>query len=149
MNGARVTDIPELTYCWKYENFYLAGQPGAESFNTFKELGVKTVVNMRDSGEGDFSFEGKLCNQYGMKYVHVPIMVGGMLSKPACDQVSAMVDDQPTVIHCASANRVCGWLITHLVTKKGMDFDDAVDVATSLGLTNPSFISQAENVLNS
>ena len=51
----RVTDIPNLVHCWKFNNLYLAGQPGEGAFKELSERGVKKIINIRSNGEADFS----------------------------------------------------------------------------------------------
>lgn len=144
MQPKRIYDVSEISYLWQLENLYLAGQPGPKTFLELKERGVKRVVNLRDASEGDFSFEEKLCRELGIEYVQFPIIVGGRLSVESCQRLNKMMEENKNeFIHCGTANRVGSWLITYLVAKKGLDFDDAVDIASNSGLTNPGFIDAA------
>jgi protein tyrosine phosphatase (PTP) superfamily phosphohydrolase (DUF442 family) len=150
MKTQRITDISGLNFLWQVDNLYCAGQPGEESFAEIKSLGVTTVFNLRDVSEMDFSFEEKACAELGMEYIQFPLMVNGQLSTEACHRLSESIDDnEKWFIHCGSANRIGGWLITYLVKYRNMDFEEAVEIASNNGLTNPGFIEQAQSVLGS
>lgn len=148
MKQARITDFPELPYLWQVDNLYLAGQPSANSLKAFADKGIKKIINIRAQEEMDFSPEEQLCTQLGMEYIQVPIMQNGELSADNCKKLNGLIDDTTdVVVHCGTANRVAGWLITYLVEKKQLDFEAAVDVASNNGLASPALIPQAQKVL--
>ena len=102
----------------------------------------------RKPEEGDFSVEEEICKQHGLEYVYIQLENGGIFIPQAIDKLNDMLDEnEKTLIHCASANRIGGWFISYLVKKKGMDFDSAVELAQTTGLSNPGFISQMAELL--
>ena len=148
MKTKQITDIPGLNFLFEVDNLFCAGQPSVESFPEIKKLGVTKIFNMRGEGEMDFSFEVSACKELGMEYIHFPLMIDGALSAESCHRLSESINETDKwFIHCGSANRIGAWLITYLVQYRKMDFEDAVEVATNNGLTNPAFIAQAETVL--
>lgn len=145
MKGQRITDIPGLMHLWKVDNLYLAGQPGPTSWEAIKKLGITKIINLRDESEMDFSGEIQAVKDLGMQYEQFPIVKGGALLADNCKKLSEMITGEGEhFIHCGSANRVGGWLITHLTQYKKISFDDAVDIASDNGLSNPGFIDQAK-----
>jgi protein tyrosine phosphatase (PTP) superfamily phosphohydrolase (DUF442 family) len=147
MNEKRITDIPGLLHLWKVDNLYLAGQPSANSWDHIKKLNVKKVINLRDASEMDFSGEEAALKDLGIEYEQFPIVKGGALLADNCEKLSEMLNTQEEFfIHCGSANRVGGWLITYLSKHRGLEFDQAVEVAQRNGLSNPGFIDQAEEI---
>lgn len=149
METKRITSIEGLNHLWKVDNLYLAGQPSEASLQGIKDLGVTKVFNLRGEGEQDFSFEEKGFEKLGISYEQIPILEDKSLSERNCKKLTEQVESEETpFIHCGSANRVGAWLITHLVKSKGMGFEDAVEIASNNGLTNPAFIEQAEDILN-
>lgn len=147
MSSKRITDIPGLMYLWKYDNLYLAGQPAMESFPSIRDLGVKKIYNLRGASEMDFLGEERACKDLGMDYENLPIVENGSLSSEACDKLSQKIEassEDIHFIHCGSANRVAGWLMTYLTNYKGISMDDAIEIAENSGLSNPGFIEQAE-----
>ena len=147
MKTQRLNDVPGLMFLWQVDNLLCAGQPSPESFEAIKERGVTKVFNMRDNSEMDFSFEKEACQELGMEYIQFPLMVDGVLNKEACNKLSESINETDTwFIHCGSANRIGGWLITYLVQYRKMAFDAALEIAMNNGLTNPGFIEQARDI---
>lgn len=149
MNTKRITDIPGLNFLWQVDNLYCAGQPSPDSFQGIKDLGVNKVFNMRHESEMDFEFEKTAFAELGIEYVQFSIMENGALSAEACHRLSEAINDNDKwFIHCGSANRIGGWLITYLVKYRNMDFETAVEIASNNGLTNPAFIEQAQAIID-
>jgi protein tyrosine phosphatase (PTP) superfamily phosphohydrolase (DUF442 family) len=74
-----------------YDNkVYFAGQPSAESFAQFAELGIKAVINLRRQDEiDDLAFdEKKAVEGLGMTYLHSSM--GGEL--PPEDDLGKIID---------------------------------------------------------
>lgn len=147
METKRITNIPGLMHLWQVDNLFLAGQPTMESWEKIKELGVKRIINIRTETEMDFSQEKNAVESLGMSYIQIPVVVNGQLVPEKCKELSELIDETDLhFIHCGSANRVAGWLITYLTQYRNMDFDTAVDIASENGLSNPGFINQAGDI---
>lgn len=148
MTGKRITDIPGLMYLWKVDNLYLSGQPSALSWEYIKELGIKKVINIRSEDEMNFSQQIEIIKSLDLDYEQFPILSEGVLSPDNCEKLSQLVEkeDIPHFVHCGSANRVAAWLITYLTKFRGVEFEQAVEVAQENGLSNPAFIIQAEKI---
>lgn len=144
----RVTDIPGLMHLWVLDNLYLAGQPQMpETWEELKNRGVTKIINIRGEGEDDFSSDEAKVKDLGMSYQQIPVMGPNGLEADACRKITEAVGEgEKVVIHCGTANRVGGWLMTYL-TDKGMDFEKAVEIASQNGLSNPGFIEQAEDIV--
>src|SRR5690349_18188662 len=63
---------------------YRGGQPSAEGFRSLAAAGIKTIVDLRESGDRSVT-EEKMVTSLGMRYVAVPMR--GMTT-PGEDQVS-------------------------------------------------------------
>ena len=149
MKGERITSISGLNYLWKVENLYLAGQPSPESWSEIKELGISKVINLRNDSEMDFSAEISDVKKMGLSYEQFPIVENGQLNAANCKKLSDMINKEDSfLIHCGSANRVGGWLITYLTQYCNIDFEEAVEIASENGLSNPGFIDQAKAICN-
>src|SRR5215467_4202251 len=57
-------------------NFYRGGQPTEKGFQELKELGIRTVINLRVDDS-----ERKIVEALGMTYVHIPIAMP-LLTRP-------------------------------------------------------------------
>ena len=85
------------------------GQPGLEALPRIKELGFRTVINLRTEGErGYLAEEEAALKAAGVRYVHVPL-TAATLSSADVAAVRAVLEDPaaaPVLIHCTSGNRV-------------------------------------------
>lgn len=150
MECSRLNNIKGLMYLWSVDNLLIAGQPQAESFEELKKLGITKVFNMRSEDEMDFSFEKEACSKLGLEYIQFPLVENGQLIKENCEKLSSMINETDKwFIHCGSANRIAGWLITYLTKYRKMDFDKACEIAMNNGLSNPAFIEQAKIITQS
>lgn len=149
METKRITTIPGLNHLWQVDNLFLAGQPTLDSVTGIKELGVTKVINLRGEDEMDFNAERDSFKAASISYEQFPLLVDKRLTREKTEKLSKIVDaEAKPFIHCGTANRVGAWLITYLVEYKGMEFEQAVDIASENGLTNPAFIEQAQEILN-
>lgn len=150
METKRLNNVPGLMFLWQVDNLLLAGQPDEESFETLKEMGVTKVFNLRGESEMDFSFEKEACERLRMGYVQFPLVEAGQLIPENCEKLSNMIDEnEKWFIHCGSANRIAGWLMTYLTKYRKMTFEQATEIAMNNGLSNPGFIEQARQIVNS
>lgn len=149
MDLSRITDIKDMNFLFKVNNLFLGGQPSFESLDGLKDLGIKKVINLRAAQEGDFGFEVEYFAENKIEYHHFPILGQNGFDRAAIDKLNSLITQDNILIHCASANRVAGWLITYLVEEQGIDFDTATDIAMQSGLTNPGFISAASSAIES
>lgn len=113
-----------------------AGQPTAEQFAAARDAGVKVVIDLRDPMEPRPFDEAATLAALGLTYHNIPV-VSGALSDQVMEKVLAAVRahvNEPTILHCASANRVGGALIPYFILDQGMDEQAAVDAAMAVGL---------------
>lgn len=113
-----------------------AGQPTAEQFAAARDAGVKVVIDLRDPMEPRPFDEAATLTALGISYLNIPV-VSGALSDQVMEKVLAAVRahaSEPTILHCASANRVGGALIPYFILDQGMDEQAAIDAAMAIGL---------------
>lgn len=124
-----------------------AGQPSAEQLQAARAAGVTLVIDIRDPMEPRPFDEPETVEALGMRYVNVPV-VNGAVDDPTMDGIlSAMRANagQPTLLHCASANRVGGPLIAYLMLEERMSESDAVNAAMRAGLRSAELVQWAVN----
>lgn len=124
---------------------FTAGQPGAAELRELSAQGVKTVIDLRDPMEPRPFDEPALAREVGMEYVNVSVRQGA-LDDSVMDAALAAIRShagEPTLIHCASANRVGGVLIPYFIIDKGMSEDDAVATAMKVGLRGADLMEWA------
>ncbi len=83
-------------------NVYRGGQPTTKGFQYLASLGVKTIIDLRESGERS-QLEQKAVAGAGMKYINIP-MTG--LTPPSMDEITKILDllENPSIgpafVHC-------------------------------------------------
>jgi protein tyrosine phosphatase (PTP) superfamily phosphohydrolase (DUF442 family) len=113
-----------------------SGQPGLRNFEALKAAGLAAVIDIRDPMEPRPFDEAELLGRLGLEYHVVPI-VQGALDDAAMDSFLSELRrhaHHPTLVHCASANRVGGALIPWFILDQGMSEDDAITAAMKVGL---------------
>jgi protein tyrosine phosphatase (PTP) superfamily phosphohydrolase (DUF442 family) len=138
-----LADIPRATLPLPW--LVTAGQPSAAQFQKAHAAGVTLVIDIRDPMEPRPFDEAETVRSLGMRYLNVPV-VAGALDSGIMDRIIAALRDnaeQPTLLHCASANRVGGPLIAYLMLDKGMSEPDAVNAAMRAGLRSREMLEWA------
>ncbi len=124
-----------------------AGQPSAEALGRLKNLGFRTVVNLRTEMEGTAE-EKRAVEAQGLRYVSVPITLE-TFSLSDVEAVEKVLDDPsagPVLLHCASSNRVGGvWAV--IQARKGKGLDEALAAGREAGLHNPQMEAAVRRVL--
>ena len=117
-------------------NLLTSGQPGPQHFEALQAAGTAVVIDIRDAMEPRGFDEAELVRRLGIRYVNVSVRQGA-LDDAGLDAILAELrrdEGHPTLLHCASANRVGGALIPYFMLDKGMSEDDAVEAAMRIGL---------------
>jgi uncharacterized protein (TIGR01244 family) len=125
---------------------FLASQPNQEDFKTAKENGIKTVINLRQAEEMDWD-EAKHVKKLGMQYYHVPFKTPESLTDNVFDTIRKLLKDkdkQPLILHCQSANRVGAVWLAYRVLDGGINYDDALAEAKTVGLKLPAYEEKAK-----
>jgi len=115
---------------------YAAGQPSAEQYVILQSEGVKHVINLRPEAETKGS-EAPLVESLGMQFYALPIAGPADITPAnaqALDDLMGAVNAEPTLIHCASSNRI-GALIALQKIVKGDDLEVAIEEGRRWGLT--------------
>lgn len=113
-----------------------AGQPSADQMRAAAEAGVKVVIDLRDPMEPRPFNEVSTAQSLGLTYINIPVGPA-TLNEATLDRILAAVREHantPTLLHCASANRVGAALIPYFILDQGMGEQDAVDAAMRVGL---------------
>jgi len=124
-----------------------AGQPSPEAIGRLKEMGFKTVINLRTEKEGTRAEEQAVATA-GLRYVWVPVSAD-TLSSADVDAVAKVLDDSaagPVLLHCGSANRV-GAIWTILQVRKGKTLAEAEAEGRAIGLAGPAMEGAVRRVL--
>jgi tyrosine-protein phosphatase SIW14 len=118
---------------------YRGAQPTNSGFKELAQLGIKTVVDLRDIGEHSQADEQKVVTDLGMRYVSIPMH--GM-STPKDDQVAAVqalfndTTSGPVFVHCKrGADRTGMVVAVYRISHDQWDNKKALSEAKSNGMS--------------
>lgn len=119
------------------DHLYRGAQPTTEGFRNLSRLGIKTIIDLRESGGRSVS-EQRAVEADGMRYISMP-MSG--IHAPSDEQVAkllAMVDDNangPVFIHCRrGADRTGTICACYRISHDHWQNQRALDEAKSFGM---------------
>ena len=118
------------------EAILLGGQPTPAQLERARDLGYKTVINLRQPEEKD-NTDPELVRYLEMTYVSLPI---GGPSDITHEKARALADaleatESPVLVHCASGNRVGGLFAMKAFYVDGMSPEEALAVGKAAGMT--------------
>jgi len=126
-----------------------AAQPAPETLARLKELGFRTVLNIRAADEPGVREEAEVVRAQGLGYHLIPVTPASF-SAEQVDAIAKILDDPsaaPVLFHCSSSNRV-GAVFAVLEARKGRSCAEAEAVGRSFGLKSPQLIEAARRVGN-
>lgn len=113
-------------------------QPDADGFRALRDLGVRTIVSLRND-----EAERRVVESLGMTFVHIPVTMkpfgmSGELPSDAIARFFAIVDNPANgsvFLHCRrGADRTGTFVALYRIARQGWDPDRAYDEARGLGM---------------
>src|ERR1041385_8085992 len=89
------------------ERVYRGAQPTPQGFQSLAKMGIKTIVDLRESGSRAAA-EKKVVEAPGMLYVNIPLNGHAAPTEQQVSKLLALMNDQsagPVFIHCRHALR--------------------------------------------
>ena len=129
-------------------NLFLSGQFTRDDITLIRERGIRNVISLRGEGELDWD-EASLLEQSGIEFQSIPIGSADALTDDVFDQVRTELgkQDEPALLHCASANRVGAVWLAYRVLNQNVDWETAVAEAEEVGLRSPELKARAEQYI--
>ena len=90
------------------DRFYRGAQPKEEDLKALADLGIKTVIDLRDE---PVSYEKRAAEALGMKYVSIPMSDSHLPSDAQIEQFLTLANDPATgkfFVHCAGGRHRTG-----------------------------------------
>lgn len=90
------------------DRFFRGAQPKEQEFKELAQLGIRTVIDLRDDPE---SYEKPVVESLGMTYVHIPMIAKRYPTPEALDLFLKTVNDPKTgkfYVHCAGGRHRTG-----------------------------------------
>lgn len=128
-----------------------AGQPTPEGFQKIRELGYKTILNLRAEGEKGVAEERALVETLGLRYEWIPITPDS-ITEEKIQKYVAIVESPRTgklFVHCASSHRVGALYAIYLGTRKKLPVEEALRKGAEAGLKNPTLVEVARQYIES
>jgi uncharacterized protein (TIGR01244 family) len=115
------------------------GQPSEAQIAEAAAAGFRTVINLRAPSEPGFEWEQAAVEHAGMSYVQIPVEGAAGLTRPNVERLDAALrsasERGPTLLHCASGNRIGAMLALREAWLLGTTPAKALDVGRAAGLT--------------
>lgn len=117
-------------------NLLTGGQPTPADFEAMAAAGLKHVINLRPVSEDAGFDEAALAAKLGLKYTNIPVAGPQDIGDDNARKLdAAMKDGEPTLIHCASSNRVAALLALRAAHIQGKSAEEALAFGRAAGLT--------------
>jgi uncharacterized protein (TIGR01244 family) len=124
-----------------------AGQPTPKALEGLREMGFRTVVNLRPEKEGPPD-ERAVVEAQGLRYVSIPVTADtfSLADVLALEKVLDDPASAPVLLHCSSSNRVGGaWAVVQ--ARKGKSLEEAEAAGRQAGLHGPPMEAAVRRVL--
>jgi uncharacterized protein (TIGR01244 family) len=119
------------------EHLFRGAQPAASDFQSLAEMGVKTVLDLRE--EGHSAAEEKLVEAAGMRYISLPL---SGVAAPSDRQISRALDiledsaSGPVFVHCRrGADRTGTVVACYRIAHDGWRNRQALEEARTFGMS--------------
>ncbi|MBI1379739.1 MAG: hypothetical protein GC161_01480 [Planctomycetaceae bacterium] len=135
----------------RFGDLYLASQPQASDLNQAQADGVRCVLDFRPEGEDRGYDEGALLAELGVPRTIVGFASAEELTDDVFDRARVALAEmpRPLLVHCGSANRVGAVWIVYRTLDLGVDLEQAVTEAKTIGLRAPALEQRAREYVAS
>jgi protein tyrosine/serine phosphatase len=125
------------------DRLYRGAQPDLEGFRHLRDLGIRTVVNLREEKDAVKTGEQKIVESLGMRYVSLPVKDGNFFTwfrripEDSVKQFLAIVQTEPAplFVHCRRGTDRTGAMVAfYRMATSGWDARRATDEADDVGM---------------
>ena len=120
------------------ENIWTGGQPSEEELRAARGHGVEFVINLRPESEDAGYDESLVAKELDINYSVIGISGAADLTRDNVDKLDDLLlvaDRRPTIIHCASGNRVGALMALRAAWRYGKSVEEALEIGREHGLT--------------
>jgi tyrosine-protein phosphatase SIW14 len=118
------------------DNFYRGGQPTESGLAELKKLGIKTIINLRTTGN-EVREEEAEAKKLGLNFVNVPLNNWLRPKNTEVESVLKLINDdqnQPVFLHCKRGSDRTGTIVAaYRIRFQGWNDEQAVKEAKTFG----------------
>ncbi|MBL0164418.1 MAG: DsrE family protein [Xanthomonadales bacterium] len=118
-------------------NLVASGRLGAADIDRLKQAGVRLVIDLSEDSETPDFDEGAAVRAAGIEYRSLPIDGAAGLTSGHVDELDRLIAEagnKPTLIHCASSNRVGALMALRAARLQGRSPAAAIEIGKAWGL---------------
>ena len=117
-------------------NLTTGGQPSFKDLELLAHSGVKTVINLRTNSEFKGYDEKKAVESLGMKYISIEVDGSDGINLENANKLDQALANlqEPTLLHCASSNRVGGLLAYRAYKLQGQAIESSLQLGKAAGM---------------
>ena len=114
-----------------------AGQPSKDDFESLREAGIRTVINLRNPSERGTRDEPAWMQELGLDYISIPVDGAAGLSEELARELDRCLQsaDGPFLVHCGSSNRVGAAFALRAFYLQGENAETALQIGRAAGMT--------------
>jgi uncharacterized protein (TIGR01244 family) len=138
VNTAAILSAEILNLSTPAENVFASGQPSQDQLQVLAKSGVKHIISLRPASETDWD-EAELARSLGMEFHNIPVAgADDVTSENArkLQELLSSLEGQPTLVHCASSNRVGALRALIAAESGGEPLESAISTGKAWGLTS-------------
>jgi uncharacterized protein (TIGR01244 family) len=142
-DAENVEVIRNFKNLFRYQNYYISGQPTLEALQWLKSQGVTRIINLRTDKENseysEYAFDEKAyALKSGFEYYSIPVDGSKDYTPEKLESFSGLLNnDEKILIHCLSAVRASNFFVAYLVKKKGYTLNKAVETGKNMNFQFP------------
>ena len=131
----KVEELPKLSQV--NPNLYRGGQPKEGGIDRLKQMGIKTIINLRDADDRSRSEEGE-AKALGLRYFNIPLPNFDRPDDKTVSQILSLIataENQPIFVHCKrGADRTGTIIALYRIDHDGWTSDRAKAEAKQHGM---------------
>ncbi|MDO6428178.1 sulfur transferase domain-containing protein [Thalassotalea sp. 1_MG-2023] len=118
------------------ENLLVGGQPTPADLLILQQMGITQVINLRPTSEPIEYDEKETCRQLQLRYHVIPVTdITSVTRDKAKKLYQLLIVNEPTLVHCASGNRVGALIALMAFWMQHCSAEDAFFLGEQSGLT--------------
>ena len=135
--------IKDYKWLYRWQNFYIGGQPTLEELQWLRSQGVMKIINLRSETENiDYSesaYNEKInAQKLGFEYYSVPVDGNKDYTPEKLDAFLSLIKEKEIVfIHCLTGGRATTFYMAYLIKVKGYNINEAVEIGRNIRFSLP------------